>query len=168
MTKLVENIHHSREGISQIHAISGNWLKAKDHGIISLDLLGRKEFNKHYIPEIFAPVDLVKLFKELLIIANFSASEYMPALLPVLEKEKVHEYRVPNDSALAPLALSFPLEGPRLSTYCSLTCFLVSHDNQFPCPWKIVLLPRSNTLQLASIVTALCFLFLATLVPSHS
>ena len=95
------------------------------------------------MPDIFTPVDLVKLFRKLLIIADFSASEYiMPALLPVLEKEKVHEYHVPDDSILAPLALSFHLGGPRLGTYCSLTCFLVSPDNR---PWKIVLLPHSNT-----------------------
>ena len=147
VTELVEKIFCLRENIGgKAIGLTGRWQKFKEHGIISLELLQREEFSKHYVPEIFAPVDLVKLFKELLIIADFSASEYiMPALLPVLEKEKVREYRVSNDSTLAPLALSFPLGGPRLGTYCSLTCFLVSHDNQFPCPWKIVLLPHSNT-----------------------
>ena len=147
VTELVEKIFRLRKNIGgEAIGLTRSWQKFKEHGIVSLKLLQREEFNKHYVPEIFAPVDLVKLFKELLIIADFSASEYiMPALLPVLEKEKVREYRVSNDSTLAPLALSFPLGGPRLGTYCSLTCFLVSRDNQFPCPWKIVLLPHSNT-----------------------
>ena len=148
VTELVEITYCLREkvGGKALRALSGGWKKFKDHGIVSLELLQEKEFNKHYVPDIFTPVDLVKLFRKLLIIADFSASEYiMPALLPVLETEKVHKYRVSNDSLVAPLALDFPLGGPRLGTYCSLTCFLISNDNQFPRPWKIVLLPPSNT-----------------------
>ena len=145
VTELVE-ITYCLRGGKALRALSGGWKKFKDHGIVSLELLQEKEFNKHYVPDIFTPVDLVKLFRKLLIIADFSASEYiMPALLPVLETEKVHKYRVSNDSLVAPLALDFPLGGPRLGTYCSLTCFLISNDNQFPRPWKIVLLPPSNT-----------------------
>ena len=148
VTELVEITYCLREkvGGKALRALSGGWKKFKDHGIVSLELLQEKEFNKHYVPDIFTPVDLVKLFRKLLIIADFSASEYiMPALLPVLETEKVHKYRVSNDSLVAPLALDFPLGGPRLGTYCSLTCFLISNDNQFPRPWKIVLLPPSST-----------------------
>ena len=147
VTELVEKIYCLRENASSspVHALV-DLQKFKDYGIISLDLLQRKEFDKHYVPEIFTPVDLVKLFKKLLIIADFSTSEYiMPALLPVLETGKVNEYCVSNDSPIAPLALAFPLGGPRLGTYCSLVCFLISPDNQFPCPWEIVLLPHSNT-----------------------
>ena len=148
VTELVEKIYCLRQKIGgkKIHALSGRWQKFKDHGIVSLELLQEKEFEKHYVPNIFTPVDLVELFRKLLIIADFSASEYiMPALLPVLETEKIHEYRVTSSSPVAPLALAFPLGAPRLGTYCSLTSFLVSPDNQFPCPWKIMLLPCSNT-----------------------
>ena len=148
VTELVEKIFCLRQkvGGEKNHALSGRWQKFKDHGIVSLELLQEKGFKKHYVPDIFTPVDLVKLFRKLLIIADFSASEYiMPALLPVLETEKVHEYRVTSSSPVAPLALAFPLGAPRLGTYCSLTSFLVSPDNEFPCPWKIMLLPRSNT-----------------------
>ena len=70
---------------------------------------------------------------------------FMPALLPVLEEGEVQKYRVSADSPAAALALDFPLGGPRLGTFCTLACFLVSHNNQSPCPWKIVLLPHSNT-----------------------
>ena len=69
----------------------------------------------------------------------------MPALLPVLEEEKVHKSRVAADSPAAALALDFPLGGPRLGTFCTLACFLVSNSNQSPRPWKVVLLPGSNT-----------------------
>ena len=69
----------------------------------------------------------------------------MPALLPVLEDKEISKYRVSEDSPAVALALDFPLGAPRLGTFCTLSCFLVSHDNQFPCPWKINLLPYSNT-----------------------
>ena len=69
----------------------------------------------------------------------------MPALLEVLEEDRVCEHRVPDDSPAAALALDFPLGGPLLGTFCTLICFLVSLNNQFPCPWEIVLLPDSNT-----------------------
>ena len=144
VTELVEKIYYLRE--KKVIALPGIWQKFKDHGIVSLELLQKEGFKKYYVPEIFTAADLVKLFRKLLIIADFNASEYiMPALLPVLEKEKVHNYRLTNDSLISPLALDFPLGSPRLGTYCSLVCFLVSPDNQFPCPWKIVLLPHSNT-----------------------
>ena len=148
VTELVQKIYHLRQsdGKDSVLTVSGKWQKFRDHGILSLELLQLKEFNEHYVPDIFTAEDLVKLFKKLLIIADFSASEYiMPALLPILETEKVCEYRVRSDSPVAPLSLDFPLGGPRLGTYCSLTCFLVSPDNRFPCPWKIDLLQSSNT-----------------------
>ena len=145
VTELVEKIYCLRQKIGG-KTLHGGWQKFKDHGIVSLELLQEKEFEKHYVPDIFTPVHLVKLFRKLLIIADFNPSEYiMPALLPVLETEIVQEYRVLNDSLVAPLVLAFPLGGPRLGTYCSLSCFLVSNDNQFPCPWEIKLLPCSNT-----------------------
>ena len=122
----------------------------KEHALFTLSFLGRDEFQKHYVAGLFSPVELVKLFRRLLIIADFSVTKpatkyFMPALLQVLEDDKVCERRVPNDSPAAALALDFPLGGPRLGTFCTLTCFLVSPHNQFPCPWEIVLLPSSNT-----------------------
>ncbi len=69
----------------------------------------------------------------------------MPALLTVLEDDSLSHHRAPPDSPAAPLTLDFPLGGPLLGMYCSVTCFLVSHENDFPCPWKIELAPNSNS-----------------------
>ena len=74
-----------------------------------------------------------------------SGKFFMPALLQVLEEKKVSEHRVSSDSPVAALAVDFPLGGPRLGVYCTLSCFLVSHDNQFPSPWKVKLHPESST-----------------------
>ena len=140
-TEPVEKIYSLRKATSGSEIIaSGEWQEFKDHALFTLAFLDDSAFQKHYVAGLFTPVELVKLFRRLLIIADFSATKYfMPALLEVLEEDKVCEHRVPDDSPAAALALDFPLGGPRLGTFCTLTCFLVSLNNQFPCPWKIVL-----------------------------
>ena len=141
-TEPVEKIHSLRKATSG--SVSGEWQEFKDHALFTLALLDDSAFQKHYVAGLFTPVELVKLFRRLLIIADFSATKYfMPALLEVLEEDKVCEHRVPDDSPAAALALDFPLGGPRLGTFCTLTCFLVSLNNQFPCPWEIVLRRKS-------------------------
>jgi GTPase SAR1 family protein len=145
-TEPVEEIYSLRSSTSDSGTVAiGDWKEFKDHALFTLSFL-EKTFRKHYVPDLFTPVELVKIFKRFLIIAEFSATQYfMPALLEVLKEDKVNEHRVPRDSPAAALALDFPLSGPRLGTFCSLTCFLVSPNNQFPQPWKIVLLPNSYT-----------------------
>ena len=116
-----------------------------DHALFTLEFLQQESFQNHYLPGVFTPVELVKLFKKLLIFAEMRDGKlFMPALLRVLEDDKVCECRVAGDSPAAALALDFPLGGPRHGTYCTLTCFLVSHNNQFPCAWEVVLQPHSN------------------------
>ena len=146
VTELVETVYCLRNQDSSFRWYGASWQIFRDHGRFSLEFLSNDRFQKHYVPGLFAPKELVKLFKKLLIIAEFSGSEYfMPALLPVLEDKKVAEYRVSKDSPAAALTLDFPLGAPRLGTYCTLSCFLVTHDNQFPCPWKIELIRNSNS-----------------------
>ena len=146
VTELVETVYCLRNRDSPFGLLDASFQILKDHGRFSLEFLSKDRFQKHYVPGLFTPKELVNLFRKLLIIAEFSGSEYfMPALLPVLEDEKVAKYRVFGDSPAAALALDFPLGAPRLGTYCTLSCFLVTHDNQFPCPWKVELIPDSNT-----------------------
>ena len=144
-TEPVEKIHSLRKATSGSEKIaSGEWQEFKDHALFTLAFLDDSAFQKHYVDGLFTPVELVKLFKRLLVIAKFSATKYfMPALLEVLEEDKVCKYRVPDDSPAAALALDFPLGGPRHGTFCALTCFLVSPNNHFPCSWKIVLRRKS-------------------------
>ena len=146
VTELVNTVYCMRNKVSSFLLFGASWQIFRDHGRFSLRFLANAQFQKHYVPGLFTPKELVKLFSKLLIIAEFSGSEYfMPALLPVLDDEKVAKYRASVDSPAAALTLDFPLGAPRLGTYCTLSCFLVTHDNQFPCPWKIELLPDSNT-----------------------
>ena len=142
-TELVEEIYRLRKVCDR--PVTAECQVFKDHAIFTLEFLHQKPFQNHYLPGLFTPVELVNLFKKLLIFAEMSNGKlFMPALLPVLEDGKVSECRVARTSPAAALALDFPLGGPRLGTYCTLTCFLVSHNNQFPSAWEIVLQPHSN------------------------
>ena len=142
-TEPVEKIHSLRKATT---VACGEWQEFQEHAIFTLKFLEHDAFQKHYVPGLFTPVELVKLFRRLLVVADFSTTRYfMPALLEVLEEDKVCEHRVRDDSPAAALALDFPLGGPRLGTFCTLISFLSSYNNQFPGPWKIVLLPNSNT-----------------------
>ena len=144
VTELVEKIHILRRCDDSSQILLAEWQAFRDHALFTVKFLSR-EFQRHYVSGLFTPLELIKLFKSLFIIAEFSVSEYfMPALLPVLEEKQVWDYRVPQNSPAAALALDFPLGGPRLGIYCTLTCFLVSRNNQFPGPWEIELKPRSN------------------------
>ena len=146
-TEPVEKVHSLRKVTSSSETVvTAEEQEFKEHALFSLAFLGQDAFQKHYVPGLFTPVELVKLFGRLLLVTIFSDTKYlMPALLEVLQEDKVCDYRVPDDSPAAALALDFPLGGPRLGTFCTLTCFLVSPNNQFPCPWEIVLRPNSNT-----------------------
>ena len=143
--ELVEKVHILRKAKSRMPCVGG-MRTFREHAQISLEFLSEEaDFQKHYVPDLFTPVELVKLFGKLLVIAELSSGKFfMPALLQVLEEKKVSRYRG-CDSPVAALAVDFPLGGPRLGVYCTLSCFLVSHDNQFPSPWKVKLLPRSST-----------------------
>ena len=146
-TEPVEKVHSLRKVTSSSETIvTAEEQEFKEHALFSLAFLGQDAFQKHYVPGLFTPVELVKLFGRLLLVTKFSTTKYlMPALLEVLQEDKVCDYRIPDDSPAAALALDFPLGGPRLGTFCTLTCFLVSPNNQLPCPWEIVLRPNSNT-----------------------
>ena len=134
MIELVEAIHLYRNKKLPIN--DSKTIDFKDYALFCTKFLSRDRFQKHYVPGVFTQVELVKLFREMLIIADFDNSKYfMPSLLNILEEDKISVYRVGHDSPAAPLALNFP--GPQLGIYCSLTCFLVSPDNQYPKPWEI-------------------------------
>ena len=114
--------------------------KFHDYGLITAEFLA--EFNDHYVEGIFTPKELIKLFKALLVLADFSATEFfMPALLRILEVEKCHD---PKSSVVDPLVIHFP-HGPRNGMFCSLITFLLSSENRNPFAWELHLTSGSPT-----------------------
>ena len=116
--------------------VTDEWQIFHDSALVSLDFLSQEEFQKHYVPGLFSPADLIKLFRKLFIFADFNDVEFfVPALLDVLEEDKMDSHRVSLSSLLPPLVVEFPHKAPLLGVFCALTCFLLSEQNCFPAPW---------------------------------
>ena len=116
--------------------ITDEWQRFHDSALVSLDFLSQEEFQKHYVPGLFSPADLIKLFRKLFIFADFNDVEFfVPALLDVLKEDEMDSHRVSLSSLLPPLVVKFPHKAPLLGVFCALTCFLLSERNCFPAPW---------------------------------
>ena len=123
------------EKLSKERALTGDWMKFHEFGLVTIKFLSREVFSKHYVPGLFEVDDLVLLFKKLLIFATFSKSEYfVPALLRHLDSKAVDDHRV---ISIPCVVLQFPGGGPRQGIFCALLCWLVSPENDSPAPWSI-------------------------------
>ena len=120
-------------------AKGSEYRKFQDHALVTSEFLASEKFGRHYVPNLFTPLELVKLFRVLLIFADFSDTEYfMPCLLRMISSEEVAKHRLDSSAAIVPLILYFPHGGPLLGMFCSLIVYLLSSANQFPSPWKLV------------------------------
>jgi hypothetical protein len=123
------------EKLSKEQALTGDWIKFHDFGLVTIKFLSKDDFNTHYVPGLFEVGDLTLLFKKLLVFATFSESEYfVPALLRHLDSKAVDDHRV---RGIPSLVLLFPGGGPRQGIFCALLCWLVSPENDSPAPWSI-------------------------------
>ena len=124
-------LQEERKGV----VFKADWRKFQDYGVVTAEFLGK--FNDHYVEGIFTPKELIKLFKALLVLINFSPTEFfMPALLRILDSEEIEKHRVPRSSVVDPLFIQFP-DGPRHGMFCSLITFLVSSENHSPFAWEL-------------------------------
>ncbi len=100
--------------LSKKHALTGSWKKIYQFALVTVEFLSQEDFNKHYIPGLFEPRDLVHLLKRLLIFASLSSNElFVPALLNMLEDDKIDNFRVSFDAPIPPMVIKFPDGGPR-------------------------------------------------------
>ena len=142
VTELVKCSHQLRKEPTEGVACSAEWGKFQAFGVVTVEMLGR--FCKHYIPGIFSPEHMIKLFKHLLILADLNDTEYfMPSLLQTLEHSQLNERRASCVSTCAPLVVFFP-DGLPLGMLCSLVVFLLSQENHFPTAWKLEVEPTGN------------------------
>ena len=131
LVKFSYQLQEPKEGV----VFKAEWRKFQDYGLVTAEFLG--EFNDHYVEDIFTPEELIKLFKALLVLANFSATEFfMPALLRILDCGEVEKHRVLKSSVVDPLVIYFP-HGPRNGMFCSLITFLLSSENRNPFAWEL-------------------------------
>ena len=123
-------------------AVEGMWLQFRDKGIVTVDMFQDKRFSAHYIPDLFTPADLIKLFQELLIISPLSTTEYfMPSLLQMNTPVEVRKQLLAPSTCAAPLLVHFPAGCAQNGVYCALVVYLVSK-----CHWKIACGPKGTPL----------------------
>ena len=129
VTELVEYSYRLQTDACRCIATEGKLRKFRDQGIVTLELLSKKEFGKHYVQGLFSPVELLKLFKKLLIVSPITEEEYlMPCLLRVTQEPTpfAHNSSVPS------LLFYFP-HSPLLGVFCALVAYLLSQAK-----WKLL------------------------------
>ena len=130
ITELVEHCHRSPSDPSQLTPTVGKLRKFHNQGIITLELLSKKEFASHYVPGVFGPEQLLKLFKKLLIVSQISEEEYiMPCLLPVAD-----DLALLSPSGSVPSLLLYFPHSPLVGVFCALAAYLLSEAK-----WKLLL-----------------------------
>ena len=129
VTELVEHSYRLQTAACQDIAAEGKLRKFRDQGIITLEFLRKKEFGRHYVRGLFGPVELLKLFKKLLIVSEISEEEFlMPCLLQVTQEPTVFA----PSSSVPPLLFYFP-HSPLLGVFCALVAYLLSQAK-----WKLL------------------------------
>ena len=140
LTELVREVYLMKRSHSDIHSLdapkSGKWRVFRDQGILILEFL--KQFDKHYVENLFSPSDLLRIFMRHLIITPLSTEGlhkdvdfisnsvqyYMPCLLDMLSLTELDSHR--NHSSVAcPILIRFPNGWPRAGVFCCLQVYLM-------------------------------------------
>ena len=129
VTELVEHSYRLQTGACQHIAAAGDLRKFRDQGIVTLELLSKKEFRRHYVQSLFSPGELLKLFKKLLIVSPITEEEFlMPCLLRVTQEPTSFA----PSSSVPSLLFYFP-HSPLLGVFCALIAYLLSQAK-----WKLL------------------------------
>ena len=140
LTELVREVYTMKRSHSYFPSFgspkSGKWRIFRDQGILYLEFL--KQFDKHYVDNLFTPPDLLRIFMRHLIITPLSTEGlhkevdftsnsiqyYMPSLLDMLSLTELDSHR--NHSSVAcPILIRFPNGWPRAGVFCCLQVYLI-------------------------------------------
>ena len=129
VTELVEHSYRLQTAACRQIATEGKLRKFRDQGTVTLEFLSKKEFQKHYVPGLFSPGELLRLFKKLLIVSPITEDEFlMPCLLRVTQEPTV----LAASSSVPSLLFYFP-HSPLLGVFCALVAYLLSQAK-----WKLL------------------------------
>ena len=110
LTEFVEYSHYLQNSSKlNVHSVD---LHFRDYGEITIGMLKREKFSRHYIDGLFEAGDLLRLWEDLLVIARRDSNTYvMPAVLSALPKDKLSQHRLPADIKsvkIVPIAVFYP------------------------------------------------------------
>ena len=129
VTELVKYSYRLHTTACRCVASEGKPRKFRDQGIVTLELVSKEEFRKHYVQGLFSPVELLRLFEKLLIVSPITEEEYlMPCLLRVSQEPTVF---APSSSV--PFLLFYFPHSPLLGVFCALVAYLLSQAK-----WKLL------------------------------
>ena len=127
-------------------AVPPKWRRFRDEGVLTVDMLESKEFQKHFKEGLFTPSSLIAIMKELLIIAPLTIQLpgdaesplsqmefFMPTLLTSIPPSGLEEHRVFSPSA-DPLLIRFLSGCVRCGVFCCLVVYLMRR-----CEWQVCL-----------------------------
>ena len=109
---------------AETKAMSGEWKLFRDNAILIPSFL--REFERHYVPEIFSPNDFLLLLGKLLIVSKLPAGNeyFFPAILDMNEKIKAC---LTSSSQISPLLVEFATGWAPPGVFCCSVCHLQSH-----------------------------------------
>ena len=154
ISEVVKFHYKIRHGQHSHTAIRGEWRKFISEACITLELLRKEQFSKHYT-NFFTAADFLQIMKDRLIVTDLMGKDeyFMPCLLKTLEPQEVDEYRV-TASGVAPLAIHFSCKLVPHGVFCSLVAFLRSSQNS---SWR--LFPHPDNLTEPECLTRNCIKF---------
>ena len=138
LSKLVAKQYHLRAAMDDPakaadHAMTGDWLKFRDNGILTLDFV--EEFKEHYVEELFTATDFLILLEKVLVISKLSNDQYFfPAILSMTSEDKITDCLMSSKTTgIAALVVEFPTDWAPPGVFCCSVCHLQSHSG-----WEVV------------------------------
>ena len=132
LDKITELVHYSQKLKKGQSALNGPQRKFVQQGIVSLQFLYSPDVNKHYIPELFQPEDLLKVLISQLVVSSVGPKEFiMPC---VLEVSSIYPSPpVLEESVRSSFILHFSKKSPMFGVYCCTISSLMTDAG-----WKLL------------------------------
>ena len=132
LNKITELVCYSLKLKKGQSALSGAQRKFVQQGIVSLQFLRSPDVNKHYIPDLFQPEDLLKVLISQLVVSSVGPKEFiMPC---VLEVSSIYPSPpISEGNVRSSFILHFSKKTPMFGVYCCTISSLLSDAG-----WKLL------------------------------
>ena len=132
LDKITELVRYSLKLKKGQSALNGAQRKFVQQGIVSLQFLCSPDVNKHYIPELFQPEDLLKVLISQLVVSSVGVKEFiMPC---VLEVSSIYPSPpITEGNVCSSFILNFSKETPMFGVYCCTISSLMTDAG-----WKLL------------------------------
>ena len=132
LDKITELVRYSLKLKKEQSALNGAQRKYVQQGIVSLQFLCSPDVNKHYIPELFQPEDLLKVLISQLVVSAVGPKEFiMPC---VLEVSIIYPSPpITDGNVRSSFILHFSKKSPMFGVYCCTISSLLSDAS-----WKLL------------------------------